>query len=166
MNEAIYIADSADALASLREVGTEVQVFALSTGAYSIVSDTKQTPTVRQEHTFIGLNLPIGRTAQQALRGDNQLTEMLIAGKLRYFLLGASGAPFAPEPNMVLFFNNSYFRIEGTIPLSPVGVDLLYRVFTSEGTQDFFLSGTTNQGLLAESGQSLTNEGGEHLLQN
>jgi hypothetical protein len=59
---------------------------------------------------------------------DNHVSEALTKGKVRFILAAAKGAPFAPDSDDVLTFENASWRVLGSTPLAPAGTAVLFKI--------------------------------------
>lgn len=89
-------------------------------------SVTKQTTSGE----IVAVVLPVATTGAQIGTGiaDNRLLDELRLGKLRYIIAAALGAPFAPDVNDTLQFEDATWSIIGCTPLNPAGTVLLYKI--------------------------------------
>lgn len=85
---------------------------------------------VKIQGTFQGVVLPLSSTAKGILaEADNHLLSDLVAGKIRFVLVAAKGAPFEPVANDLLGpLGGEQFSVVGCTPLSPVGVPIIYKI--------------------------------------
>lgn len=168
IDTAFYQTKAEDALATMVKKGLPVTFYRLNTdAAFDAVAGSMETPSILADQELVGLTLPASKGTVQAF--DDRIREELLSGKLRFFMFAAlqsdGSAPlFAPQAGDILFYEplNAFFTVAGMTRLSPVGVDVLYKLGCQEGCQEFYLSpGLTNDTLLVEDGDFyLTGEAG------
>ena len=58
---------------------------------------------------------------------DNRYLQELVEGKVRMFLIAASGAPFEPENGDTIDDGTDLWKIFGCTPVNPAGTAVLYK---------------------------------------
>lgn len=122
-----YAAAAATALELIADAGKDVSIRRVAQDYDPVAGETFD--RVKDAGTVKAVVLPFASSAIQIFgNADNKLTQALIAGKLRYVLAAASGAPFEPVANDVLVLEGEQFTVRGCVPLSPAGVPVLYKI--------------------------------------
>lgn len=71
--------------------------------------------------------LPASKGTVEAF--DNRVqSDSRVLMRLRFVVMAAKGAPFAPEPGDILEYEGADWQILGATPVSPAGTPLIYRM--------------------------------------
>lgn len=113
---------AADALSLISEYGQALPIQRV-TGTLDAVAGTvtEGTPTTG---TLRAVVVPGKKNQIDGL--DNNLREALQAGKVRFLVAAASGAPFEPVATDKITFESETWVVAGCTPLNPAGTALLY----------------------------------------
>lgn len=118
-----YTTDAAEALAAIKEAGSQAVLKRLT----RVVDPTLGTTTIssKESGTLDLVVLPLRRGELS----DDGLLEAFVAGRLRKMLVAASSAPFRPAALDVVLFRGEYWLVRGCTELNPDGATpLLYYV--------------------------------------
>lgn len=127
-----YQKDADDALKSIAEEGTKLEIFRPVVSFNDATGIPTDQPTIRGFITALVLPRYKGQTFGSL---DDSLKEALVRGKLKTVLAAAKGAPFAPAPLDVITINGTQWQVIGCTALAPDGVTpIIYTIGVVEGT--------------------------------
>lgn len=118
-----YATDAAEALAAIKEAGSQAVLKRLTRVLNPTLGTTEITS--KQSGTLDLVVLPLRKG--EVL--DDGLLEAFVTGRLRKMLVAASSAPFRPAALDIVLFAGEYWMVRGCSELNPAGTTpLLYYV--------------------------------------
>ncbi len=88
-------------------------------------SDGSVTQTTTTEPLDL-VTVPASKGTVEAF--DDRLKQDLVKGKIRFAIVAAKTASFRPLADDLIPLDGSTFRVLGMTPLSPAGVDVIYKI--------------------------------------
>jgi len=134
-----YNASSSTALRLITQFGQKIPILRLQR-SFDPIEGTVQTIDIESGH-LDAVTLPASKGTVQAF--DNRIPEDLRKTKLRFVIAAAATAPFEPEGNDYIIFENRVWLVKGQTPLNPGGVPVIYKFgafLTSSGVSEQFLT--------------------------
>lgn len=121
-----YNAAASDALALIKEFGAPLPIKRVTNTPDPVQGSVVATETAGNLSAVV---LPAKATADNAVMGtaDNRIAEALTKGKIRFVIAAAKGAPFAPDSNDLVTFENETWSVVASVPLAPAGVPVIYK---------------------------------------
>ena len=120
-----YEQEQIDAYKDILESGFLGQVLKVTPGTVDFVTDEEVGETKTYSPAAM-ISLPTSNGFSSAF--DNQYSEELIKGKIRFFMVAAKDIPFEMESGQYLIAQGEIFDVLGATPLKPSDTTILYNV--------------------------------------
>ena len=118
-----YNASAETALRLVKQFGQKIPILRLSR-EFDPIEGTVTSIDIKTGK-LDAVTLPASKGTVQAF--DNLIPEDLRKTKLRFVIAAAATAPFEPEGNDYIIFENRVWLVKGQTPLNPAGIPVIYK---------------------------------------